>query len=404
MNFDLTDDQEMMRDMFVRFLDEHSSIARVRSAAPSGFDPALWTGLAELGALSIRVPEEAGGLGLGLFDAVLLMEEAGRTLVSGPLAETLVVARMLALLGGDAATDLLGRVMAGEAVASIAFHDIATQPVQWIGGGQVVQAVVARRGDDILRIDVPDGARVAEENLADTPMAQIDLGALPQVVLASGADAVATFASGIEERKLLIAAGLAGIGREALKLAAAYACERKQFDQYIGQFQGISHPLADLLCDVDGGKFLVWKAIRDIADGAPEAGAAISIAAWWNSDAAGRAVAQALHTFGGYGLTTEYDIFLFNLRAKAWPLLLGDPQRLIGEAGRRLYAGEQAALPDAGDMPVNFDLGDDARAITQEIEDFFAAHVTPEMREAFHYSWEGYNPDLNSTLAAQNLR
>jgi len=130
MNFDLTDDQEMMRDMFVRFLDEHSSIARVRSAAPSGFDPALWTGLAELGALSIRVPEEAGGLGLGLFDAVLLMEEAGRTLVSGPLAETLVVARMLALLGGDAATDLLGRVMAGEAVASIAFHDIATQPVQ----------------------------------------------------------------------------------------------------------------------------------------------------------------------------------------------------------------------------------------------------------------------------------
>lgn len=403
MNFDLTDDQEMMRDMFVRFLDEHSSIARVRSAAPSGFDPALWTGLAELGALSIRVPEEAGGLGLGLFDAVLLMEEAGRTLVSGPLAETLVVARMLALLGGDAATDLLGRVMAGEAVASIAFHDIATQPVQWIGGGQVVQAVVARRGDDILLIDVPDGARVAEENLADTPMAQIDLGALPQVVLASGADAVATFASGIEEWKLLIAAGLAGIGREALKLAAAYACERKQFDQYIGQFQGISHPLADLLCDVDGGKFLVWKAIRDIADGAPEAGAAISIAAWWNSDAAGRAVAQALHTFGGYGLTTEYDIFLFNLRAKAWPLLLGDPQRLIGEAGRRLYADEQAALPDAGDMPVNFDLGDDARAITQEIEDFFAAHVTPEMREAFHYSWEGYNPDLNRKLAAQNL-
>ncbi|MDR7154202.1 alkylation response protein AidB-like acyl-CoA dehydrogenase [Sphingobium xenophagum] len=403
MNFDLTDDQEMMRDMFVRFLDEHSSIARVRAAAPWGFDPALWAGLAELGALSIRVPEESGGLGLGLFDAVILMEEAGRTLVSGPLAETLVAARMLALLGGDAATDLLGRVMAGEAVASIAFHDIATQPVQWIGGGQVAQAVVARRSEDIVLIDVPDGARVAEENLADTPMAQIDLGALPQVVLASGADAVATFASGVEEWKLLIAAGLAGIGREALKLAAAYACERKQFDQFIGQFQGISHPLADLLCDVDGGKFLVWKAIRDIADGAPEAGAAISIAAWWNSDAAGRAVAQALHTFGGYGLTTEYDIFLFNLRAKAWPLLLGDPQRLIGEAGRRLYAGEQAALPDAGDMPVDFDLGEDARAITQEIEDFFAVHVTPEMREAFHYSWEGYNPELNRKLAAQNL-
>jgi alkylation response protein AidB-like acyl-CoA dehydrogenase len=403
MNFDLTDDQEMMRDMFARFLDEHSSMARVRAAAPSGFDPALWSGLAELGALSIRVPEEAGGLGLGLFDAAILMEEAGRTLASGPLAETLVTARLLAQLGGDAGATLLGQVGSGKAIASLAFHDAAVDPVQWIGGGQVAQAVIARLGDEIILISVPDTARIAEDNLASTPIAQIDLLAHPRVTLASGADALATFAAGVEEWKLLIAAGLGGIGREALKLAAAYACERKQFDQYIGQFQAISHPLADLLCDMDGGKFLVWKAIRDLADGAAEAGAAISLAAWWNSDAASRAVAQALHTFGGYGLTTEYDIFLFNLRAKAWPLVLGDPQALIAEAGRRLYGGEAAALPDAGAMPVDFDLGEEARAITQEIEAFFAENVTPDMRETFHYSWEGYNPELNRKLAEQNL-
>lgn len=403
MNFDLTADQEMMRDMFARFLDEHSSMARVREAAPSGFDPALWSGLAELGALSIRVPEEAGGLGLGLFDAAILMEEAGRTLASGPLAETLVTARLLAQLGGDVGATLLAQVVSGEAVASLAFHDVAVEPVQWIGGGQVAQAVIARQGEEIVLISVPDTGRIAEDNLASTPIAEIDLLAHSRVTLASGTDALATFAAGVEEWKLLIAAGLAGIGREALKLAAAYACERKQFDQYIGQFQGISHPLADLLCDVDGGKFLVWKAIRDLADGAPQAGAAISIAAWWNSDAASRAVGQALHTFGGYGLTTEYDIFLFNLRAKAWPLVLGDPQALIAEAGRRLYGEEAAALPDAGAMPVDFDLGEDARAITQEIEAFFAANVTPDMRETFHYSWEGYNPELNRKLAEQNL-
>ncbi len=403
MNFDLTDDQEMMRDMFARFLDENSTMARVRAAAPSGFDPALWRGLAEQGALSIRVPEDAGGLGLGIFDAAILMEEAGRTLASGPLAETLVTARLLAQIGGDATADLLGRVVGGEAVASLAFHDVASEPVQWIAGGQVAEAVIARAGDAIILISIPDTARIAEDNLAATPMAQIDLSTQPHVVLASGVDAVATFAAGIEEWKLLIAAGLAGIGREALRLAAAYACERKQFDQYIGQFQAISHPLADLLCDVDGGKFLVWKAIRDLADGDAQAGAAVSIAAWWNADTAARAVAQSLHTFGGYGLTTEYDIFLFNLRAKAWPLVLGDPSRLIEEAGRRLYADEAASLPDAGAIPIDFDLGQDARAITAEIDAFFAANVTPEMRDAFHYSWEGYNPDLNRKLAAQNL-
>ncbi|MGR4864733.1 acyl-CoA dehydrogenase family protein [Caulobacter sp. LARHSG274] len=403
MNFDLPEDQEMMRDMFARFLDANSSMARVRAAAPSGFDATLWKGLAEQGALSIRVPEAAGGLGLGLIDAVVLMEEAGRTLASGPLAEALVAARLLAQLGSDQTADLLARALAGEAVVTLAFHDLAAQPRQWIAGGLVAESLIARRGDDVVLVSVPPSARVAEDNLASTPLAEIDLAGLPQTVLASGPAALATFAAGVEEWKLLISAALAGLGREALKLAAAYASERKQFGQFIGQFQAISHPLADLACEVDGGKFLVWKAIRDIADGAPEAAAAVSIAAWWNAGAAARTVAQALHTFGGYGLTTEYDIFLFNLRAKAWPLVLGDPQRLLDEAGRRLYAGETAALPEAGESPIDFDLGEDARAIAEEIDAFFAKHVTPEMRETFHYSWEGYNPELNRKLAEANL-
>ena len=403
MNFDLPEDQEMMRDMFARFLDANSSMARVRAAAPSGFDAALWKGLAEQGALSIRVPEEAGGLGLGLIDAVVLMEEAGRTLASGPLAEALVATRLLAQLGSDQTADLLARALSGEAVVSLAFHDLADQPRQWIAGGLVAESLIARNGDDIVLVSVPQGARIAEDNLASTPLAEIDLADLPRTVLASGADALAAFAAGVEEWKLLISAALAGLGREALKLAAAYASERKQFGQFIGQFQAISHPLADLACEVDGGKFLVWKAIRDIADGNRDAAAAVSIAAWWNAGTAARTVAQALHTFGGYGLTTEYDIFLFNLRAKAWPLVLGDPQRLLEEAGRRLYAGETTVLPEAGESPINFDLGEDARAIADEINAFFAKHVTPEMRETFHYSWEGYNPELNKKLAEANL-
>ncbi len=400
MNFDISDDQEMMRDMFARFLDEHSSTARVRAAMPSGFDADLWRGLGELGAFSIRVPEDAGGLDMGLLDAVVLMEEAGRTLVSGPLAETLVTARMLAQFGADEA--LLARVLTGEAVASLALHDVTMQPVQWIAGGAVAEAVIARHGDDIVLVPVPGSARGGEENLASTPLAELDLSTHATVV-ASGPDALATFAAGIEELKLLIAAALAGLSYEALKLAAAYASERKQFDQYIGQFQAISHPLADLLCEVDGSKFLILKAIRDIADGTDDAATAVSLAAWWSAQTAARTVAQALHTFGGYGLTTEYDIHLFNLRAKAWPLVLGDPQRLLEEAGRRYYAGETVALPDAGMTSINFDLGEDARDLVSEIDAFFAANVTPDMREKFHYSWEGYNPELNKKLAAANL-
>lgn len=401
MNFDITEDQEMMRDMFARFLDEQSSMARVRAALPIGFDADLWKGLGALGALSLRVPEAAGGMGLGLLDANVLMWEAGRTLASGPLAETLVAARLLGQLGG--ADDLLAKVSTGDAVVSIAFHDVAECPTQWITGGLVADAVVARKGNDVVVISVPASARHAEDTLAETPLAELDLAALPHTVLGSGQDALAHFAAGIEEWKLHISAALAGLSREALRLASEYACERKAFGQFIGTFQGMSHPLADLLCEVDGGKFITWQAIRDIADAKPHAGATVSLAAWWNAETAGRVVAQAVQTFGGYGLTTEYDIHLYNLRAKAWPLVMGDPRLWLEEGGRRLYAGEAATLPDAGEVSIEFDLGDEARAIKQEVHDFFAKHVTEEMREKFHYSWEGYNPILHKKLAEAGL-
>lgn len=403
MNFELSEDQQLMRENFARYLDEHSSMSRVRAAQPSGFDPALWTGLAELGAFSLRVPEDAGGVGLGLIDAAVFMEEVGRTLASGPIAETLVAARLLATLATGSAGAWLNRVLSGEAVVSIAFHNVADEPVQWIAGGAVAEAVIARDGDRIVLIQVPANERTAEANLASTPIAEVRLAGAERSVLSNDESGRKVFAQAIEEWKLLIAAALAGLSREAIRLASAYACERSAFGQPIGTYQAISHPLADLSTDVDGGKFLAWKAIRDIADGKGEAGAEISLAAWWSVDTAGRAVAQALHTFGGYGLTTEYDIHLYNLRAKAWPLILGDPARLLEEAGRRLYAGEQVALPDAGAVTIDFDLGEEAHSLAKEVHAFFERTLTPELRAKAHYSFDGHDADVHRKLAEAGL-
>lgn len=402
MNFDLTDEQEMMRDTFARFLDENSSPARVRKAIETGgFDAAMWSGLAELGAFAMRVPEAAGGMDLGVFDAGILMEEAGRTIASGPLAEALVATGVLGRLGG--AEDLLESAIGGEAVVSIAMHDVAEFPVQWIAGGLVADAVVARRGDDVVLVTVPAEARVAEANLASTPIAEIDLGALPATVLGRGAKALATFAGGIEEWKLYMALALSGLSREALKMAAAYAGERKAFGVFIGTFQALSHPMADLICEIDSSKFLAWKAMRSIADGDAAGAAQASLAAWYAAGAAGRTVRHAVQTFGGIGLTLEHDVHLYNLRAKAWPLVAGDPEDWLAEAGRRLYAGETASLPEVGDVPVEFDLGEDARAIREEIRAFFANNVTDEQRAKFHFSWEGHNPEIHKALVENNL-
>ena len=396
MNFDLTSEQEMMRTSFARLLDDTCTAEALRKAEREGLDRAVWNGLADLGAFMLRVPEENEGLGLGTFDACVLMEEVGRKLPFGPIAETMLAARLVAMLGGDASA-----ITSGQSVASLAHRDAADTPRQFIAGGAYADLVVARRGDDVVLYSLSE--TMGEPNLAHDGLAEIDLAAAEATVLASGPDALAEFAAAIEEWKLLTAIALAGLGREALRLAAAYACERKQFDQEIGKFQAISHPLADNLCQVDCGKLLAWQAIRAVADGEADAGAQVSTALWWAARAAVETTAQAIQTFGGYGLTTEYDIHLYSLRARSWPLVAGDPEQWLSEAGRRHYGGEITSLPDVGDLPIEFDIGEEARAMMAEIDAFMAANVTPQMRERFHYSWEGWVPELHRKLIEARL-
>ncbi len=400
MNFEITQEQEMMRTSFARFLDDTCTPERLREAErANGVDEEVWAGLAELGAFMLRVPEEAGGLGLGTFDAVVaLIEEAGRKIPFGPIAETVLGARLLALLGAD--EELLGEVMGGGKLLTLALHDLAERPTQFVPYGAHAALVLARRGDAV-EFYALSGA--AEPNLASTGIAEIAFLPDEAKILASGPAAVAHFEATLEEWKLLTAATLSAIGRQAVKMAAEYASERKQFGQPIGQFQGVSHPLADAWCDVDGGRLLVWRTLRQIADGDPQAAAEVSLTAWFCATGAARAVSQALQAFGGYGLTTEYDIYLYNLRAKALALIAGDPELWLREAGRRRYGGESSTLPDVSEVPIEFDIGEEARAMVDEIDAFMAANVTPEMRERFHYSWEGFVPELHRKLADAKL-
>ncbi len=400
MNFELTQEQEMMRTSFARFLDDTCTPERLREAERAdGLDAEVWAGLAELGAFMLRVPEDAGGLGLGTFDAVVaLIEEVGRKIPFGPIAETVLGARLLGLLGADEA--LLAEVMGGAKTLTLALHDVAERPRQFVPYGAQAALVIARRGD-VIELYTPSAT--PEANLASTGVAEVSFAPEQATVLASGEQAVAHFAATLEEWKLFTAAMLSAIGRQAVKMAADYASERKQFGQPIGQFQGVSHPLADAWCDVDGGRLLVWRTLRDIADGHPQAAAHVSLTAWFCATGAARAVSQALQAFGGYGLTTEYDIYLYNLRAKALALVCGDPDGWLREGGRRRYAGEVASLPDIGDVPIEFDIGAEARAMIAEIDAFMAANVTPEMRAQFHYSWEGFVPELHKKLADAGL-
>jgi alkylation response protein AidB-like acyl-CoA dehydrogenase len=222
--------------------------------------------------------------------------------------------------------------------------------------------------------------------------------------LARGATALEAFAAAIEEWKLLTAAALSAIALRALELAAAYARERTQFGKLIGTYQAISHPLANLLTDAEGARLLTWRAICNVAHKTPDAAATISMAYWWAADTAGRAVAQSLHTFGGYGLSLEYDIQLYHRRAKSMPLIMGDPLDELNRVGERLWKNmAPAALPEAGDIGIDFSYGERAEKLAAETHEFFASVLTPELRKRSHHSFDGHDWGVHRAAGAKRL-
>jgi alkylation response protein AidB-like acyl-CoA dehydrogenase len=261
---------------------------------------------------------------------------------------------------------------------------------------------IGRRGDEIVAVTLA-GTCKPEQSLADNGIGEVDFTAAPRRVLGSGPVARQAFAAALEEWKLLSAAALNGLAREAVRLAAAYACERHAFGVPIGTYQAMSHPLANFIADIEGGKLLIWKAIHAASENDGQAAALIPLAFWWAAKTASASCIQSLRTFGGYGLTTEYDIHLYNLRAKAWGLIQGDPARLLEEAGRRLYAGEAPPLPDAGPVTIDFDLGAEAESLAQELNEFFTRTLTPELKAHAHYSWDGHDPGVHKKLAEAGL-
>src|SRR3546814_15691931 len=89
MRIEISDEQRLLKETFERLFRTESSPARVRAAEPAGFDRELWQQLSDMGALTMRAPEVVGGGGFTLLDALLVMEEAGKQLVSAPLTEAI---------------------------------------------------------------------------------------------------------------------------------------------------------------------------------------------------------------------------------------------------------------------------------------------------------------------------
>jgi 3-oxochol-4-en-24-oyl-CoA dehydrogenase len=405
MNLQLNEQQQLLRETAVKLFRSESTAERVRAAEATGFDTALWAQFVDMGLHLTRVPESTDGAGLGLFEAVLIAEEAGRYLASIPLAESVVANRLLAMLDGSEAAAALNAARSGT-LFSFMPQPLRADEAHIVPGAAVAAGVIAFDGDRILLIKGLEGPR--ESNLGASALRRLTLkgkGAVGQAqLLASGVDARAAFLAAIEEWKLLTAAMLVGLSRQALDMAALYSRDRQQFGRAIGSFQGIAHPAADALTDVEGAQLLLWRAVWAIASGRKDAAANVSMAFWWISQAATRTTTRALRTFGGYGVSVEYDIQLYYRRAKAWALVTGDPQQELYRVADRLWGADaQIPLPDAGSMQLEFGCGARAETFAEQARAFFRENLTTELKAHAHHSVAGFHADFNRQLAKAGL-
>jgi alkylation response protein AidB-like acyl-CoA dehydrogenase len=113
-----------------------------------------------------------------------------------------------------------------------------------------------------------------------------------------------------------------GVMQQELAMTAEYTSNRVQFGRPIGSFQAVQHRLADMLTDVEGARWLAYRALSLLSNGL-SAPREVAIAKAWASDACQRVAYSAQHLHGGIGMDLDYDLHFYFEWAKARQLSLG---------------------------------------------------------------------------------
>ncbi|MET9961884.1 acyl-CoA dehydrogenase family protein [Streptomyces sp. NPDC006326] len=299
MDFQPTEEQRDLRAGVRELLAGRYGREALRAAVDGGggLDRKLWRELGEAGFFALRLPEgERGpGVGLGLPEAVLVFEEAGRALLPGPLVATHLAA---------------GTVPgAAEGTAVVTAFDL---------DGPLVAHLA--EADAVL------GAGGAAELPAGEPAPSVDpLTPLYRVA----APAPGHTGAHRDEGALLTAALQLGSALRTVELAVRYAKEREQFGQPIGAFQAVKHLCAQMLVRAEVARTAVYAAAVT-ADAGEIAGAKLLA-----DEAAVRNARDCLQVYGGMGFTWEADVHLHLkrawLRARQWLGAAEAEERLAGE-------------------------------------------------------------------------
>ena len=322
MDLSLSGEQRQLVDSFAAMYARESTLQRVRSAEPSGFDSRLWKALLETGAIQMAVGEAAGGWGASELELALIADQYGRALASAPVIEAQVAARLLAR-SGDTGTDLLADVMTGDKLVSFAPRVAREGVLGLVPAGAVADAVVAIGDECLLAVPLGENRRLVH-NVGSLPLADITVDD-DVVVLAEGDDARQMFSDALDLWLALTSSALAGAAKKAVELGVEYAKQRHAFGTPIGSFQAVSHPLADSATAADGARLLALEAACAFADEPERVTELAAMAFAFAYETARDATQRSLHIHGGYGFGMESDIQLYYRRVRGWAMIYGEP-------------------------------------------------------------------------------
>ncbi len=358
MNFGFTEEQDELRKVVRRFLEDKSPETEVRRlmATTEGYDPAVWAQMAtELGLQGLGLPEEYGGQGFGPVELYVVFEEMGAALLCAPYFSTVALAaNALLCVGGpdDLAAHLPG-IASGETIATLALTDdtgdwdlaATSTTAERDGSGWAVSGVrsfvtdgatatlvlVPARTDAGLSLfavagDAPGLAREPLATMDQTrKQARLTLERVPATLV--GVDGGAR--EGLETATQIACAALAaeqvGGAQRVLDNSVEYAKSRVQFGRPIGSFQAIKHKCADMLLQVESAKSAAYYATWAAQERADDLAVAASLAKSYCSEAYFHCAAENIQIHGGIGFTWEHHAHLYFKRAKSSELFLGDP-------------------------------------------------------------------------------
>jgi alkylation response protein AidB-like acyl-CoA dehydrogenase len=365
MNFELNEEQAMLRDSVRRWMANHYSFAQHQQIArlPQAFLHDHWKEMGELGWLGIALPEDVGGLGQSFIEASLIAEELGRGLALEPYVSVAALAANLILRAASPAQQAkwLPPLIAGEKIVVVAHNEheargelafVETRGTQvgesWhlrgakklvFAAGTADLIIISARtsgqtsdahGLSLFAVDPKTSGLVRRDyqtidgrGASDLRFDEISVPADALIGCVGEAHEPLEYAH--QCAITLSCAEAVGMMEHALLATRDYLTTRKQFGVAIGSFQALQHRAADMFIEVQVARAALWGALASLNSSPSKASRrAVATAKAQVGRAARFVCSQAIQLHGGIGVTEEYPIGHYFKRMNVFDLEYGN--------------------------------------------------------------------------------